>query len=589
MSDGVLTELSIQDFAIINKISITFHDGLTVLTGETGAGKSIIIDAVQLLAGGRGSVEFVRYGTKKADIEGLFTIDDKSHAIYEIGRQYGIEIQDEQIVLRRTITANGKSICRVNSKLVTLAILREFGKALIDIHSQHETQSLMDPDNHIDLLDQYNAAQIGRAKEEYIRLYEELSNLKTRYRKLSENEQETAQRLDLLEFQMTELASADLEPNEDQRLEEERSSLANYERIYAALQIAYNALYGDQKGLEWVTTAQAALQDNGRYDTFIAGKAEEIGNYFFGLEELTHDLGNYLESMQYEPERLNEIEARLSEINRLKKKYGSSVDEILEYMAKIEEEIEEIKNKDSHLSKLEKQINEKAKDAYLEAEELHALRLKAANALTKEIHDELKGLYLDKAAFSVSFEHENVDQYIRSDEYHAINLHQKGYDQVKFMISTNPGEPLKELSKVASGGELSRIMLALKKIFARNQGVTSVIFDEVDTGVSGRVAQAIAEKIHHISKESQVLCITHLPQVAAMADTHKLIEKQTQNDRTHTMVSELSIDYQINELARMITGTKLTDTAVEHAREMLELAVNYKSKKKHNMKDKARK
>ncbi|NAP01773.1 AAA family ATPase, partial [Halomonas sp. MG34] len=241
----MLTELSIRDFAIIDQISITFNEGLTVLTGETGAGKSIIIDAVQLLAGGRGSVEFVRHGAKKAEIEGLFTLDRKEHPIYQVGRDFGIEISDEQVVLQRTITSNGKSICRVNSKLVTLGILREFGKTLIDIHSQHETQSLMDPESHLELLDLYDPEAMKPTKKEYSYLYERLSSLKTRYKELSENEQEMAHRLDLLEFQLQELEQANLEPNEDTTLEEERMSLANFEKIYTALQDAYNALYGE--------------------------------------------------------------------------------------------------------------------------------------------------------------------------------------------------------------------------------------------------------------------------------------------------------------------------------------------------------
>lgn len=573
----VLTELSIQDFAIINKLSVTFNEGLTVLTGETGAGKSIIIDAVQLLAGGRGSVEFVRHGAKKADIEGLFIMDHESHPVYTICEQYGIESEDQQLVLRRTITANGKSICRVNSKLVTLAVLREFGRTLIDIHSQHETQSLMNPEHHLDLLDLYQPELINKAKKEYLKLYDQLSKLKNRYRKLSENEQETAQRLDLLQFQLRELEEAQLQPNEDEQLEEEKNTLVNFERIYSSLQLAYNSLYGEQKGLDWVNQAQIALQDNSNYDASLAQKAEDIANYYYGLEELTHDLGNQIETLQFDPERLNEIEARLNEINRLKRKYGPTVSDMLTYMAKIEEEVEEISNKDSHISKLEQQIKEKAKDAFLEAQELRDIRKKAAKALTKEIHEELKDLYLEKTEFKVQFA-ENIEP----QEEPENHLHKNGMDDVTFLISTNPGEPPKPLNKVASGGELSRIMLSLKKIFAKHQGVTSVIFDEVDTGVSGRVAQAIAEKIYHISQKSQVLCITHLPQVAAMADTHKLIEKEVTNQRTSTTVYELSQKAQINELARMITGTKLTDTAVNHAREMLEMVIQFKGKE-HNL------
>ncbi|WP_087971635.1 DNA repair protein RecN [Oceanobacillus rekensis] len=567
----MLTELSIRDFAIIDETAITFNEGLTVLTGETGAGKSIIIDAIQLLAGGRGSAEYVRHKAKKAEIEGLFSIDYKNHPIYTTGKQYGIEIQDEQVVLERTITASGKSICRVNSKLVTLAILREFGKTLIDIHSQHETQSLMNSDNHLDFLDMYEPKKISKAKEEYTKLYSKLESLRKRYQKLNDNEQEMAHRIDLLEFQMNELIQANLSPNEDELLEDERKSLANFERIHTALHDAYNALYGEQKGLEWLNQAQLALQNNSNYDPFIAEKAENMSNHYFILEELTYDLRNQMDNLQFNPERLNEIESRLNEINRLKKKYGSTVNEILEYMARIEEEMEQITNKDSHLSLLQEQMEEIEKDALLEAAHLHDIRKKAADSLTKEIYKELKGLYLEKAAFSIAFD---------EDKSEAIpKLHKNGFDHIRFLISTNTGEPLKELTKVASGGELSRIMLALKKIFSKHQGVTSVIFDEVDTGVSGRVAQSIAEKIYQISKDSQVLCITHLPQVAAMADTHKFIEKNEKNKRTSTNVKELTENEQVDELSRMITGTKLTETAKIHAKEMLELASAFKSNK----------
>ncbi|WP_042223499.1 DNA repair protein RecN [Oceanobacillus manasiensis] len=571
----MLTELSIRDFAIIDQISITFNEGLTVLTGETGAGKSIIIDAVQLLAGGRGSIEFVRHGAKKAEIEGLFILDRKEHPIHQVGKDFGIDITDDQVVLQRTITSNGKSICRVNSKLVTLGILREFGKTLIDIHSQHETQSLMDPESHLELLDLYDPESMKRTKKEYSYLYERLGNLKARYKDLSENEQEMAHRLDLLEFQLQELEQANLEPNEDTILEEERSSLANFEKIYTTLQDSYNALYGEQKGLEWVNIARNALDVSSDFDNFIKEKAEEISNHYYALEELTYSIRNYSESQQYSPERLNEVEARLNEINRLKKKYGPTVNDILNYMAKIEEEIEEITNKDSHLVKLAEQIDEVEKDAYLEAKQLHDIRVKSADALMAEIENELKDLYLEKATFSIFFQQSTHETEVSEQR---AKLHKNGFDKIRFLISTNTGEPLKDLHKVASGGELSRIMLALKKIFAKHQGVTSVIFDEVDTGVSGRVAQAIAEKIYQLSNSSQVLCITHLPQVASMADTHKLIEKAENNNRTSTDVKELTTDEQVVELSRMITGTKLTETAKEHAKELLDMAHTFKSK-----------
>ncbi|MEN2464748.1 DNA repair protein RecN [Ornithinibacillus sp. JPR2-1] len=564
----MLTELSIRNFAIIDQITLTFKEGLTVLSGETGAGKSIIIDAIQLLAGGRASVDFIRHGEDKAEIEGLFLIESTSHQIYLVGKQYGIEINDGEVVLQRVITTSGKSICRVNGKLVTLAILKEFGRTLIDIHSQHETQSLMEPENHIELLDLYNREEIEQVKEEYTELFQRLETLKRRYKELNENEQEMAQRLDLLEFQLNELEKANLVPDEDVQLEKERNQLVNYEKIYKGVHEAYNALYGEQKGLEWLSVAQRSLEEINHYDDVIAKKSESLSNHYYMMEDLTYELSNFLETLEYDPDRLNEIEGRLAEISRLKKKYGTSVSEMIEYMGSIEEEIEQIKNKDSHLQRLANEINELEEDAFIEAQQLHAIRKQAASNLIREVQEELKDLYLEKASFSVQFIPENVVE--------NVPLHKNGFDQIRFLISTNLGEPLKEISKVASGGELSRIMLVLKKLFAKHQGVTSVIFDEVDTGVSGRVAQAIAEKIFQISNDSQVLCITHLPQVAAMADTHLFIEKNELENRTVTQVSELTESEQINELTRMMTGTKVTETAKQHAKELHKLAQGFK-------------
>ncbi|WP_077308771.1 DNA repair protein RecN [Terribacillus halophilus] len=572
----MLTELSIKDFAIIDHIRIHFKEGLTVLTGETGAGKSIVIDAVQLLSGGRGSVEFIRHGQKKAELEGLFIIDSENHPIYAVGAQFGVDIDDGMVVLERTMTASGKSICRVNGKLVTLAILREFGKSLIDIHTQHETQSLMDADRHIELLDLYNAEAIGKAKEAYLLQFKELQKLKKRFKEWNTNEQEMAQRQDLLQFQYNELKEAALQPGEDDQLTEERTKLMNYERIYQSLHDAYNALYGEQKGLDWVGHALASLESASAFDEEIQKHHQSVSEQYYMLEDLTFQLSSQLDSLSYDPERLNEIEMRLNEINRLKKKYGSSVEEILEYASRIEEEIDQIQNRDSHVHQLEQQITEMSEDAMLEAKQLHDLRVQAASQLTEAIHEELKDLYLEKARFHVDVKMKSGSAGDPEIDGKPVQLTADGFDSIVFHISTNPGEPLKELHKVASGGELSRIMLALKRIFSRHQGVTSVIFDEVDTGVSGRVAQAIGEKIYGISVGSQVLCITHLPQVASMADSHLLIEKHVENNSTRTSVTELVQDAAVEEISRMMTGTVLTEKTKEHAKELITLAGQFK-------------
>ncbi|CQR46778.1 DNA repair protein RecN [Paraliobacillus sp. PM-2] len=573
----MLTELSIKDFAIIEELTITFKKGLTVLTGETGAGKSIIIDAIELLAGGRGSVEFVRHGAKKASLEGLFTIDNPSHPIYTIATEFGIDIDtDGMVVLSRTISSNGKSICRVNGHLVTLGLLKEFGKVLIDIHTQHETQSLMDVERHIELLDLYNKKQMQEAKQDYQSLYQKLTAIQNRYRQLNENEQEMAQRLDLLTFQLKELQEADLSPGEDEQLRKEREKLLNYERIFTGVRDAYEALSGEQRAIDWLGLALSGLETVSEYDASFSDKKEQFLNHFYLIEEMSIELRNYLDSLEYDSDRLNELESRLNEINRLQKKYGPTVDAMLEYASSIEDEIDEIKDKDSSIEKLEQELAEIGQDVLVEAKHLHDLRVQAANYLKQTIHQELEDLYLEKATFDIKISTKKGKVGNIELDGKPVQLGENGYDHVRFLISTNPGEPVKEMNKVASGGELSRIMLALKKIFAHHQGVTSVIFDEVDTGVSGRVAQAIAEKIYNISTGSQVLCITHLPQVASMADTHLLIQKQIKDNRTITSVESLSTDKRITEIGRMITGTELTATSREHARELIDRAEQLK-------------
>lgn len=567
----MLTELTIRNFAIIDEISINFEEGLTVLTGETGAGKSIIIDALQLLAGGRGSIQYIRHGAKKAELEALFTISNKNHKSYDVAEQFGITISDEMLILQRTITHQGKSICRVNGKLVTLAILKEFGKTLIDIHSQHETQSLMDKENHLQLLDYYAYDALKETKNQYKYLYGRYIQLKEQLNKFTTNEQKLSHRLDLLTFQKKEIEEADLQPNEDVILEKERQQLVNYEKIYLSIQTAYNALYGEQKGLDWLNEARIALDENKSFDSFLETKSKRLNEAYFLIEDLAFELRNFSDQLHFDEERLNEIENRLNEINRLKRKYGPTVNDILNYLAEIDDEISQISNRESHIDELKHKLNTLSQDAYLEAKQLHDLRKRFANDLVMEIHEELKDLYLENASFDIHFNSS------LTDNINETNLHPEGIDKIHFLISTNKGEPLMDLTQIASGGELSRIMLALKKIFSKHQGVTSVIFDEVDTGVSGRVAQAMAEKIYHISLNSQVLCISHLPQVAAMADSHKFIKKLEVGNRVTTSVLDLNEREQIEELSRMITGTKLTETALKHGQELLDLAGHYKN------------
>ncbi|WHY65646.1 DNA repair protein RecN [Neobacillus sp. SuZ13] len=560
----MLAELSIKNFAIIENLSVTFSKGLTVLTGETGAGKSIIIDAIHLLVGGRGSAEFVRHGEERAEIEGLFQLEDSNHPVISKALEFGIDVDEGMVILRRDISHSGKSICRVNGKLVTISTLREIGSTLVDIHGQHEHQELMDESRHLTLLDQFGADDIYPSQGEYLQVFRRYEQTLQRLKALSENDQQTAHRLDLISFQLDEIQNANLKINEDEELFEEKRKLNNFERVFEALQSSHTALQGEQKGLDWISMVMGHLEDAASIDSAYKDIYEAVSNSYYQLEDAARSLRTELDALEFDPQRLHEIEDRLNEINRLKRKYGKTIDEILEYAGKIEEEIETLQNKETHISELEKELASIKKDLMLEAKQLTEIRLKWADKLTKLIHKELKELYMEKTVFEIRFE-SNTMQFTKN-----------GVDHVEFYISTNPGEPLKPLSKVASGGELSRIMLALKSIFSQHQGVTSIIFDEVDTGVSGRVAQSIAEKIYKVASLSQVLCISHLPQVAAMADTHLFISKVIKGGRTKTSVTPLQLEDKINEIGRMISGSEITDLTKKHAEELLYLAAESK-------------
>ncbi|MEH6891329.1 DNA repair protein RecN [Bacillus sp. JJ864] len=572
----MLSELSIRNFAIIESLNISFQKGLTVLSGETGAGKSIIIDAISLLVGGRGSAEFVRYGTDKAEIEGLFYIEDEQHPCAMKAEELDIEIEDGMIILKRDISVNGKSVCRVNGKLVTLSTLKEIGRTLVDIHGQHETQDLMNEDRHLFMLDHFEGDHILVQLEKYQNVYREYEQLKKQLRSLTENEQQMAHRLDLIQFQHEEIRNADLKIDEEQNLLEERLKISNFEKIYKALGDSYRSLTEERSGLDHVRNAMNQMESITDLDTAYQENYDAIANSYYLLEEVAYQLREKLDMMEYDPNRLDEIETRLNEIRMLKRKYGNTVEEILAYADEIEKEIFTIENKDVHIETTKKKLKEIEQLIVKEARLLSDMRHNLANRLTTAIHQELKELYMEKTKFEVMIKKKEGTIDDPLVEGAPVKMTQVGYDNVEFYISTNPGEPLKPLSKVASGGELSRIILALKSIFSKHQGVASVIFDEVDTGVSGRVAQAIAEKIYRVSVNSQVLCITHLPQVASMADAHLFIRKQIANERTVTSVTVLSQNEKVTEIARMISGVEITDLTTEHARELLSQAHRFK-------------
>ncbi|EMG27572.1 DNA repair and genetic recombination protein [Listeria fleischmannii 1991] len=562
----MLQELTIKNLAIIESLSLSFEEGMTVLTGETGAGKSIIIDALGLLVGGRGSSHFIRHGEDKLSLEGLFILADDNVVARKTLIDNGIDATDNMVVLERTVFKSGKNICRINGKLATTVLLRDVGSKLIDIHSQHEHQELMHDEFHLTLLDRYSGEAFQKPLQAYEKTFALYKKAQKEFRDFTKGEQELAQRLDMLQFQNQEIEAAHLQVGEEETLLAEKNILANFEKLNDNLNLAYNALQAESGGLSATSEAmrqiEAAKNVSHDFDTL----HETIASSYYQLEDAAMQIRQALDQIEFQPEQLNQIENRLAEMNQLKRKYGKKVEDIMAYHVEIQDEIQKLANSEAHVGELSKNVEKLAHQVAEEASRLTALRKKAAKQLEAQIKTELGQLYMEKAIFEVHFS--------AKEEFSET-----GGDEVVFYMSTNPGEPAKPMTKIASGGELSRMMLALKTIFSKHQGITSIIFDEVDTGVSGRVAQAIAEKIYAVSVGSQVLCITHLPQVAAMADHHYYITKQVENERTSTNVKILKEDEKSLEISRMIAGTEVTELAKQHAEEMLSQASKAKSAK----------
>ncbi|MBJ7691982.1 DNA repair protein RecN [Weissella confusa] len=561
----MLQELSIQNFAIIPKLNISFQPGMTVLTGETGAGKSIIIDAVGLLTGGRGSQDFIREGADKAVLQGLIDVEP-GQPITQLLDELGIPLEDNQLLIHRELHKSGRNVIRVNGSLVNATTLKEIGQHLVDIHGQNEHQELMQVERHLSLLDEYGKKTIGPVLEKYRVAYDTYRSLESAFHKRQADEQAWAQRLDMLSFQSKELADASLVEGEEEMLEAEYQELTNFQDVLAALSKAHEALDGDwdNNGLETISTAMSAMEDIEELSPKYATLTEAVRGAYYELQEAASEILSVRDGLEFDEERLREVDDRLNLIRSLERKYGATITDVLAHQAKVDAELAEMGGGEQSAAELAEQVEVAEQKARTLAEKLHELRLKAAKQLATKIHEQLSDLYMEKAVFSAHI-----------TELKELNA--TGLDAVEFYIQTNPGEGAKPLIKIASGGELSRMMLAMKTIFSREQGITSIIFDEVDTGVSGRVAQAIAEKIAVIGRYSQVLTITHLPQVAAVADNHYFIEKQVVGDRTETSIHTLSEDERVNEVARMLSGDELTDAAKENARDLIQRAVAKRS------------
>ncbi|MCP9035575.1 MULTISPECIES: DNA repair protein RecN [unclassified Streptococcus] len=550
----MLLEISIKNFAIIEEISLNFEKGMTVLTGETGAGKSIIIDAMNMMLGSRATTDVIRHGAPKAEIEGLFAVESNRHltALFE---EQGLEWTDE-LIIRREILQNGRSVSRINGQMVNLSVLKAVGQHLVDIHGQHDQEELMRPQLHITMLDEFGDAAFFQTKDAYRQTFEDYKRLRKQVVELQRNQQENKARIEMLEFQIAEIEAAALEVDEDVRLEQERQRLLNHKMIADTLTNAYTMLDAEEfSSLSNVRSAMNDLESIEEYDPSYKELSGQLAETFYALEDITKRLEDVVDGLEFDGNRLMQVESRLDLIHSITRKYGGQVKDVLEYLAQITKEYSLLTGSDLSSEDMEKELKRLEKSLVILAQDLSDQRHTLAQALENEIQQELADLYMDKARFQVRFS--------------KSKFNREGNEAVEFYISTNPGEDFKPLVKVASGGELSRLMLAIKSAFSRKEGKTSIVFDEVDTGVSGRVAQAIAAKIHKIGQNGQVLAISHLPQVIAAADYQFYIEKISDEHSTVSTVRLLNREERIEEIAKMLAGEDLTEAARQQAEQLL--------------------
>lgn len=550
----MLLEISIKNFAIIESISLNFEKGMTVLTGETGAGKSIIIDAMNMMLGARATTEVIRHGAPKAEIEGLFSIES-NRALEEIFDEQGLELSDE-IIIRREILQNGRSISRVNGQMVNLSVLRTIGQQLVDIHGQHDQEELMRPHRHIQMLDEFGDTSFFELKEAYQMSFDNYRRMRKQVLDIKKNQQEHKARIEMLEFQMAEIEAANLKAGEDVTLNQERDRLLNHKHIADTLTNAYSML--DNEEFSSLANVRSAMNDMESLEEFDPEYREISGTLsesYYVLEDITKRLESIIDDLDFDGNRLMQVESRLDLIHTITRKYGGSVDDVLEYFAKITDEYNLLTGNNLSSEDMEIELKKLEKNLVDLAGQVAQARHKIAQDLEAEIKQELQDLYMEKAQFQVRFSKGKFSR--------------EGNESVEFYISTNPGEDFKPLVKVASGGELSRLMLAIKSAFSRKEGKTSIVFDEVDTGVSGRVAQAIAQKIHKIGQHGQVLAISHLPQVIAIADYQFFIEKISNDHSTVSTVRLLTVEERVEEVAKMLAGDDVTEAALTQARELL--------------------
>lgn len=556
----MLSVLHIENIAVIEQAEILFEGGFNVLTGETGAGKSIVIDAISAILGERTYRDVIRTGANRAFVSAIFTNIPQ----YDWFSENQVEFDTQELQVQREIYADGRNVCRVNGRPVSVASLKKLGGRLINIHGQHDSQQLFDEENHLTYLDAF--ARDEQELEAYQQAFSAMQSVQREIQKLSMDESEKLRLVETLTYQIEEIRAANLVSGEEEQLKERRKVLQNAEKLSDALRMADEALYGGDSsdgaaGL--LSNAEHALSRVSTISADMQTLHQKISDLMYSVQDAADELRAMRDDLSYSEGELEEIEERLDAIHKLKRKYGASVEDVLTYLADSEQRLDEIEFASDRIETLKKREAELQKETIRQGEILREKRLSAAQAMESRICDELRQLDMPKIRFVCEFTPQQPMQ--------------TGLDSVRFLMSANVGENLKPLSKVASGGELARIMLAMKQVLAQQDGVPTLIFDEVDAGVSGRAAQKVAYKLWTVSKGRQVLCVTHLPQIAAMADAEYTVEKRVENERTYTSVLHLDESGRKQELARLIGGSMITETTLAGAAELLRLAEEAKS------------
>ena len=549
----MLSLLHIENIAVIERADISFDQGFNVLTGETGAGKSIVIDAISAILGERAYRDMIRTGTNKASVRAVFTDLPRFSWFEDNGVEY-----DPETVIQREVYLDGKNVCRVNGALVSVSILRKLGIQLINIHGQHDSASLFDEANHLQFLDAF--ADNEALRLDYAEKYEAVAKLRREIDRMTMDEGEKLRRMETLKYQIAEIEKAELEPGEDEELEDRRKLLQNAEKIADSMNDAVDNLYGGDDfdgAASMLATAERALARIAKFGDHITELHERVADLMYQVQDIAEGVRDARDELAYSADELEQIESRLDIIHKLRRKYGVSCADILEYLEKAKRELDEIEFADDHLERLKGKLRKAEKTAWDAALNLRENRKQNAVSMSERILTELAQLDMPRVQFSCAFT--------------ELELTSLGADAVAFYMSANAGEALKPMSKVASGGELARIMLAMKNVLAERDQIATLIFDEVDTGVSGRAAQKVAEKLRTVAEHKQVLCVTHLPQLAALANTHLLIAKGERDGRTYTTVTPLDVEGRKKELARIIGGTNITETTLKSAEEMLRL------------------